>query len=89
MGATLSSIQLLDVIGGQHSTLPCSLHRPCHPAVVNGIAVDDHVTIHEAYFVRILCNIIVHSLESVLEKKDYKRKIKPFIAAKEVSKVKH
>lgn len=53
-------IHKLNVICWEHARSPGSLHGAIHPAVINGLHVDNVVTISEGDLVFILGTVIVH-----------------------------
>lgn len=53
-------INELDVIGREHPCFPSSLHGTVHPAVVDGLHVDDVVAVPEGDLVFVLGAVIVH-----------------------------
>lgn len=53
------SVEALHVVGGKHAGLPRPLHGAEHPPLVDGLSVDDHVTVTEGHLVVILSRVIV------------------------------
>ena len=58
------SLHALHVVSRQHPSLVRALDRPKHPSLVDGLAVDDDVSLLEAHFVVVLSVIVVHRLIS-------------------------
>lgn len=48
------------VVGGQHPRLAGSLHRPVHPALVDGLHVHNRVPVFEGNLVSVGRRVVVH-----------------------------
>lgn len=65
-----------DVVGGQHARLAGSLHRPVHPTLVDGLDVDNRVTVFEGNLISVRRRVVVHGpvrLLLVLRKEGVKK----------------
>lgn len=61
-------INKLNVIGWEHPCFPSSLHRAIHPAVVDGLYVDDVVAVPEGDLIFVLGTVIIHGSVGPLRK---------------------
>ena len=59
-------VEALHVVGGEHAWFAGPLHGAVHPALVDGLSVDDDVTVAEGHLVVVLRWVVVqrpvHSL---------------------------
>lgn len=53
------SVQTLHVVGRKHAGLPGALDRAEHPSLIDGLRVNDHVTVTEGDLVVILSGVII------------------------------
>ena len=63
-------VDALDVVGREHAVLAGALHDAGHPALVDGLAVDDDVAVEEAHLVVVPGNVVVHRLAHHLERRN-------------------
>lgn len=60
------SAHALHVVGRQHPCDASPLDCAGHPALINGSAVDDQVSVLEAHLVSVCCLIVVHGSVAAL-----------------------
>lgn len=60
-GRLFSGSHSLHVVGWQHACLASSLHGPIHPAFINGLHIDNGVTIFEGNLISVSCCVVIHS----------------------------
>lgn len=57
-------INRLDIIGGEHAVFSRSVNCSCHPAFIDWIAIDNHISVFERDLIHVLSFVIIHSLET-------------------------
>ena len=67
MGGRALTLDRLNVIGWQHASLAGALHSAVHPALVDGLHVDDDITVLEGHLVVVGSRIVIQSTHSLLE----------------------
>lgn len=61
-----SYLDRLYVVGGQHAGLSSTLHCAIHPALINGLDVQDDVSIFEGHLVIVGSSVVIHGTNSFL-----------------------
>lgn len=60
-------VAALHIVGGQHARLAGALHGAVHPALVDGLSVDDDVSVPEGNLVVVLGRVVVQRPEDALQ----------------------
>ena len=70
MGGWAGPLRLdgLHVVGGQHAGLAGALHGAVHPALVDGLHVDDDVAVLEGHLVVVRRAVVVHGSHRFLRR---------------------
>lgn len=63
------SVAALHVVGRQHPGLPGSLHSAVHPALIDGLSVDDDIAVPEGHLVVVLSCVVVERSVNALKHK--------------------
>lgn len=63
----------LDVVGRQHAGLAGALHCAVHPALVDGLHVDDDVAVLEGDLVAVGGRVVVHGAHGLLRRGERER----------------
>lgn len=56
----MDSAHTLHIVSRQHSSDTSPLNSTSHPALINGSAIDDEISILEAHLISICCFIVIH-----------------------------
>lgn len=62
------SLNCFHVVGGQHAGLAGALHGAVHPALVDGLHVDDDVAVFERHLVAVCRHVVIHGTHCFLRK---------------------
>lgn len=61
------SLDRFNVVGWQHAGLAGALHGTVHPALVDGLHVDDDIAVLEGHLVAVGSGVVVHGTHSFLQ----------------------